>query len=50
MQDSMAKKADYVKLGLTCADVCEVLGRRVDGKRTDQLSQPFLEAIEKLTA
>jgi len=46
----MAKKADYVELGVTCADVCEVLGRGTDGKRADQLSQPVLEAIEKLTA
>jgi len=46
----MAKKSDCVKLGLTCADVCEVLGRRVDGKGTDQVSQPILEATEKLTA
>ena len=46
----MADKTDYVKLGLTCADVCEVLGRRIDGKRADQLSQPTLEAIGKLTA
>jgi len=45
----MTNKADYVKLGLTCADVCETLSRRIDGKRTDQLSRPFLEAIEKLT-
>ena len=46
----MANKTDYVKLGLTCADVCEVLGRRIDGKRADQLSQPTLEAIEKSAA
>jgi len=45
----MANKADYVKLGLTCADACEALSRRIDGRRADQLSRPFLEAIEKLT-
>ena len=45
----MAKKANYVELGLTCADVCEVLGWRIDGKRADQLSQPTLEVIEKST-
>jgi len=50
MQDLMAKKADYVKLGLTCADVCEALSQGIDGRRADQLSQPILEAIEKLTA
>ena len=46
----MAKKADYVKLGLTCADTCEALSQGIGGRRADQLSQPFLEAIEKLTA
>jgi len=45
----MANKADYVKLGLTCADVCEALSQGIDGKGTDQLSQPFLGVIERLT-
>ena len=45
----MANKADYVKLGLICADICEALSGGIDGKRADQLSQPALETIEKLT-
>ena len=45
----MVNKADYVELGLTCADVCEALNRGVDKRRADQLSQPVLGAIEKLT-
>lgn len=45
----MVKKSDYVELGLICADVCEALDRGVDRRQADQLSQPFLEAIEKLT-
>jgi hypothetical protein len=45
----MVNKADYVELGLTCADVCKALDRGTDRKRGDQLSQPVLEAIEKLT-
>ena len=45
----MISKADYVELGLTCADVCEALNRGTDKKRTDQLTQSTLEAIEKVT-
>jgi len=46
----MADKVDYVKLGLTCADVCEVLNQGLDRRQTDQLSQSVLEAIQQLTA
>ena len=45
----MISKADYVEIGLTCAGVCETLNRGTDKKRTDQLTQSVLEAIEKLT-
>jgi len=45
----MANKVDYVELGLTCSDVCEVLNRGIDRKRADQLGRAVLEAIEKLT-
>ena len=48
-QDSMVNKADYVELGLACADVCEVLYRGISGRRVDQLSQSVLEAIGRLT-
>jgi len=46
----MVNKADYVELGLTCVGVCEVLGRGIDEKRADQLSQSALKAIEKFTS
>ena len=45
----MVSKADYVELGLTCADVCEALARGIDRRQADQLSQSVLEAIERLT-
>lgn len=45
----MAKNADYVSLGLVCADVCRALDRGTGGKRLDDLSQPVLEAIDQLT-
>ena len=45
----MVSKAEYVELGLTCANVCKVLNRGVGRRQADQLSQSVLEAIEKLT-
>lgn len=50
IQDPMAKKAEYVELGLTCVDAREVLSRGIDGKRVDQLSQSVLKAIAKFTS
>ena len=44
----MIHKADYVKLGLSCADACEALHQGMGRKRADQFSQPVLQAIEKL--
>ena len=45
----MANRADYVELGLACAEVCKALDRGVNGRRMDELSQPVFEAIEQLT-
>jgi hypothetical protein len=45
----MVKKAEYVELALTCADVCETLDRVMDRRRADQLSRSVLEATERLT-
>ena len=45
----MANKADYVDLGLACADVCKALDRGMNGRRLDELNRPVLEAIEQLT-
>lgn len=42
----MIHKADYIRLGLTCANVCEALNRRIDKGQMDRLSQSFLDAIE----
>ena len=44
----MANKADYVELGLACADVCKALDRGMNGRRLDELSPPVREAIEQL--
>ena len=48
-QDSMANKADYVELGLTCANVCKALDRGMNGKRLDEISQSVSDAITQLT-
>ena len=48
-QDSMANKAEYVELGLACADVCRALDRGMNGKKLGDLSQSVREAIEQLT-
>lgn len=44
----MANKTDYVELGLSCADVCGVLHRGMNGKTLDDLSQSVREAIGQL--
>jgi hypothetical protein len=49
VQDSMANEQDYVDLGLTCANVCTVLDRSLEGRRLDELSKSGLGAIELLT-
>ena len=48
-QDSMANKADYVELGLICANVCKALERGMNGKKLDDLSPSVREAIGQLT-
>jgi len=45
----MANEAEYVDLGLACADVCRALDRGVDGRSVDKLGQSVLEAIQQLT-
>jgi hypothetical protein len=46
----MANDQDYVNLGRACGDVCEVLYRRLKGRRPDKLNQSILDAIGDLTA
>ena len=48
-QDSMTNEVDYVDIGLTCADICNALGRGMNGKRLDDLSQSVCDAIAQLT-
>ena len=45
----MAKKTDYVELGLACADVCKALDRGMNGKQLEDLSPSVREAIAQLT-
>ena len=48
-QDTMANHQDYVELGRSCVDVCQVLNRGLNGKRLDKLPQSVLDAIEQFT-
>jgi len=45
----MINEADYVDLGLACANVCTVLGRGLGGKSLDDLNNSVVEAISQLT-
>ena len=45
----MINYADYVDLGLACADVCTVLDRGLVGKRLKDLNNSVCEAIKQLT-
>ena len=47
-QDSMANRAEYIELGLACADVCKALHRGMNGKEVDDLSQSVREAVNQL--
>ena len=49
VQDTMANKQDYVELGKSCGRVCQALDRGLNGRRSDELSESVLEAIEELT-
>ena len=45
----MINQEDYVELGLTCANVCTVLDRGLNGKRLNDLDNSLRGAIEQLT-
>ena len=45
----MTNRAEYVELGLACADVCTALGRGLNGKKLDDLNNSVCEAIGQLT-
>ena len=46
----MIKEADYVELGLTCAELCQSLDQVINGRWHEQLSQSTLETIGRLKA
>lgn len=49
IQDSVANEQDYIDLGLSCAEICKILDRGLEGRRSDELGQPVLGAIEQFT-
>ena len=46
----MGNKDDYIALGLSCAEVCEVLDRGLKGSGSEELSKTVAEAIDRLKA
>lgn len=46
----MVNKADYVELGLACAEVCIALHRGSKGKSLDDLNDSVRQAITRLKA
>jgi hypothetical protein len=48
-QDSMANEAEYVELGLSCANICRALERGMNGKKLSDLSKSVCDAINQLT-
>ena len=48
-QDSMINEIDYVELGLDCANICNALGRGMEGRQLNDLSQSVSNAITQLT-
>ena len=40
---------NYVELGLTCANVCTVLNRKLDGWELDDLSNSVCKTIAQLS-
>jgi hypothetical protein len=45
----MINEAEYVNLGLACANVCGVLEKGLKGREADELNQSVLGAIKQLT-
>ena len=45
----MTNQADYVDLGLACADVCTALDRGLSGKRLRDLNDSVCEVIKQMT-
>ena len=46
----MVNEADYIEVGLFCADICRALDRGMNGKKLGDLSQSVYDAINQLTA
>ena len=44
----MGNKDDYVDLGLSCAEVCKVLERGLKGRKSEDLDEIVVEAIDRL--
>ena len=45
----MTNEQDYIDLGQDCGKVCKALYGRLEGRPSDELNQPVLDAIGDLT-
>ena len=44
----MSNQADYVALGLICADICTTLKQGMDGKELSDFNEPVRKGIKRL--
>ena len=44
----MVNEQDYVKLGLSCVDICVALGRGMGKRKSDDLSESVCNVIDQL--
>ncbi|KAF9785065.1 hypothetical protein BJ322DRAFT_805152 [Thelephora terrestris] len=49
IRDSTVERQGYIELGVSCADVCKALDRGLSRRRSDELTQSVLEAIDQFT-
>ena len=47
-QGTMVHEQDYIKLGLSCVDICEALGRGMGERKLDDLGESVCDAINQL--
>ena len=46
----MSNKDDFVRLGLACAEVCEVLKQGLEETGSDEISKTVVDGIDRLKA
>ncbi|KAF9778231.1 hypothetical protein BJ322DRAFT_1114477 [Thelephora terrestris] len=49
IRNSMAKRTEFLELGLACADICRAIDRGMNCRQADHFNQSVFEVIEQLT-